>query len=84
MFISQLKLFLVSHNNHEKGIIKKKKIFDKKFNLDLVYDAELLGYLPSPFNNEIALVIVYIERGWEKTPYPTRYIIVGASLSKNL
>jgi len=42
--------------------------------------ATLLGFLPSPFENRIALVLLVQPSGWWETQQPLRFFITGLSL----
>ena len=42
--------------------------------------AALLGFLPSPYENRLALVLVVQPSGWEGSEPPLRFLVVGLSL----
>ena len=86
-FLSRVNVDLYLYNiteDGEKKIAKKTKtIFDKKVDLkSLQYGAMVVGYLKSPFEERIAIVMIYFRRGWEGPPHTTSFELIGASLSK--
>lgn len=60
----------------------RKTIFEQTYKTDeiLPLDMKVLGYLKSPFEPRVAVVMVEIWRGWEGPPHTTHTTIVGASL----
>ena len=48
------------------------------------YESLVLGYIPSPFNDSIAVILAYIERGYEGPPHTIHFQIIGASISQPL
>ncbi len=84
-FLSRVNVDLYSYSNIVDGQkkIATKTIFDKKIDLkSLYYGAMVIGYLKSPFEERIAMVMIYFRRGWEGSPHVTSFELVGASLSK--
>jgi hypothetical protein len=63
--------------------IKRKVLYARKDLLQFRYlDTFVGGYLNSPFEARIAIVLVLIQRGWEGPPHLFHVKFVGASLSK--
>jgi len=84
-FLSRVNVDLYSYSNTVDGQkkIATKTIFDKKIDLkSLYYGTMVVGYLKSPFEERIAIVVIYFRRGWEGSPHVTSFELVGASLSK--
>ncbi len=84
-FLSRVNVDLYLYNITKDGQkkIATKTIFDKKVDLkSLQYGAMVVGYLESPFEERIAIVMIYFRRGWEGPPHTTNFELVGASLSK--
>ena len=84
-FLSRVNVDLYLYNITEDGQkkIATKTIFDKKVDLkSLQYGTMVVGYLKSPFEERIAIVMIYFRRGWEGPPHTTSFELVGASLSK--
>ena len=42
--------------------------------------ATLLGFVPSPFENRVALVLLVQPAGWQGTAHPLRFLVSGLSL----
>lgn len=80
--------------NQDYGIIKgavlqlasqrkgRKTVFEQTYGTDeaLPLDMKVLGYFKSPFEPRIAVVLIYVWRGYEGPPHVTHFQIVGASL----
>ena len=84
-FLSRVNVDLYLYNITEDGQkkIATKTIFDKKIDLkSLQYGTMVAGYLKSPFEERIAIVMIYFRRGWEGPPHITSFELVGASLLK--
>lgn len=82
-FLSRVTIDLYSNTVDGQKKIATKTIFDKKVDLkSLQYGAMVIGYLKSPFEERIAIVMIYFRRGWEGPPHTTNFELVGASLSK--
>lgn len=76
-------LYLYSITVDGQKKIATKTILDKKVDLQsLQYSTMVVGYLKSPFEERIAIVMIYFGRGWEGPPHATSFELVGASLSK--
>lgn len=58
----------------------KKTILDHSYAKSLPLHVALLGYVKSPFEPRIAVVLMQVIRGWEGPPHTGRVQIVGASL----
>ena len=60
----------------------KKTIFEKTYKEDdpMPLDMKVLGYLKSPFEPRIAVVLVDVLRGYEGPPHVTHVQIIGSSL----
>lgn len=61
----------------------KKIVYEQHYPLDdygALLDADVLGFLQSPFEARGALLVIEIERGWEGPPHVTRTRVVGTSL----
>lgn len=60
----------------------KKTIFEKTYkeNDPMPLDIKVLGYLKSPFEPRIAVVMVEVWRGYEGPPHTTHTSIVGATM----
>lgn len=60
----------------------KKTIFEKTYKADesLPLDMKVLGYLKSPFEPRVAVVLVEVWRGYEGPPHITHTNIIGSSL----
>lgn len=59
----------------------KKTILDHAYSESLPLKVGLLGYVRSPFEARIAVVLMKVMRGWEGPPHTGRLQIVGASLT---
>ena len=82
-FLSRVNIDLYSNTVDGQKKIATKTIFDKKIDLkSLYYGTMVVGYLKSPFEERIAIVVIYFRRGWEGSPHVTSFELVGASLSK--
>jgi len=58
----------------------KKTILDHSYPKSLPLHVGLLGYVKSPFEPRIAVVLMKVIRGWEGPPHTGDVQIVGASL----
>jgi len=80
-FLTSLRLTL--HKKRNYAIQKSKTIFTQHLKpTDGYYDAVVTGYIDSPFEQRIAVILVYIQRGWEGPPNVTQIKLVGGSLVK--
>lgn len=60
----------------------KKLIYEKSYGEDgIPMDLKVLGYLKSPYEPRIALVLIEVWRGYEGPPHVTHINVVGASLN---
>ena len=76
--VAQGTLQLISRRNG------KKIVFDHNYvkpDEALPLDLKVLGYVKSPFEERIAVVMIEIYRGYEGPPHTTHVKIVGSSLS---
>lgn len=66
-------------NSKRKG---QKTIFEESYKADegSPLDMKVLGYLQSPFEPRVAVVMIAVWRGYEGPPHTTHVTIVGASL----
>lgn len=73
------------HKKRNYNIIRSKTISTQHFKASSgYYDAVIAGYIPSPFEKRIAVVLAYFVRGWEGPPNLTAIRLVGGSLVKGL
>ena len=61
----------------------KKTVFDQKYPEAKPLYVGMLGYLRSPFEPRVAIILVEIYRGYEGPPHVGQLRIAGASLDKN-
>lgn len=60
-----------------------KTVYEKHYPLDdygALLDAEVLGFLQSPFEARGALIVIEVQRGWEGPPHITLTRVAGTSL----
>jgi hypothetical protein len=59
----------------------KKTIFEKAYKTDeMPLDLKVLGYLKSPFEPRVAVVLIDVWRGYEGPPHVTHMTVIGSSL----
>lgn len=76
--VLQAELQLLSKRNG------KKTVFENTYGTDqeaTPLDLKVLGYLKSPFEPRIAVMMIEVHRGYEGPPHPTHVKIVGSSLA---
>ena len=67
----------------EYTIVNRKVLYMQKNMLEYRYlDAFIDGYIRSPFERRVAVLLVQVQRGWEGYLYVFKVKFVGASLSK--
>lgn len=60
----------------------KKTVYEKdRGSASGYYAASAIGWLPSPYERRIAVVLAEVRRGWEGPPHVISYRLIGASLS---
>ena len=80
-FLKEFELLLQKGRGDK--VVGEKTVFKKKYSIDdRVFDLFVLGYIPSPYTDRIAIVLARVSRGWEGAPHVMDFEIVGASLSK--
>lgn len=80
-FLTRFRLKLL----RQKGTmpVAEKTVYSKSYTIDnRVFDVFVLGYIPSPYTDRIAIFLATVSRGWEGKPHVIDLGIVGASLSK--
>jgi len=79
-FLQYLK---VNISNLKNG--RSKTIYRRYYNQESDYfDANITGYLRSPFEPRVAVILITVERGWEGAVSNTIITLTGASLMKKL
>lgn len=59
------------------------RIFSEYKNKDDLYlDAQIAGYVKSPYEPRVAVALCRIQRGWEGPPHPIYFSFVGCHLKK--
>jgi hypothetical protein len=76
--VNQATLQLISKQNGKKTILDK--TYGKETDPQPL-EMKVLGYLKSPFEPRIAVMLIEIQRGYEGPPHTTHIKIVGSSLS---
>ena len=61
----------------------KKTVLDEKYPEAMPLYVGMLGYLKSPLEPRIAIILVEIYRGYEGPPHVGNVMIAGAALDKN-
>lgn len=79
--IIQARLDLISRRQGKKTIFEDTYITGKKEFEASPLDLKVLGYLKSPFEPRIAVMMIEVNRGYEGPPHTTHIQIVGASLA---
>jgi hypothetical protein len=61
----------------------KKTVWDHAFSEDETFplDVDVVGYVKSPFEDRIAMILIEVYRGYEGPPHATNIEVAGASLS---
>lgn len=76
----QISEVTVELSSQRKG---QKTVYEKRYPLadyGSLLDADVLGFLPSPFEARGALLVIEVQRGWEGPPHTTYTLVVGTSL----
>lgn len=62
----------------------RKTVWDHAFSQDETYplDLDVVGYVKSPFEDRIAIILIQVFRGYEGPPHSTNIEVAGASLSR--
>jgi predicted RNA binding protein with dsRBD fold (UPF0201 family) len=80
-FLTKITFSLQIEKNYH--LWKKKKIYQKNFKpSNGYYDLITLGYIQSPYQNKIAILVAKVYRGWEYKPHVIDLQFIGASLTK--
>jgi len=77
--LSEMSLYLINVEANKE--IFREKIFSGQIGY-YSYESLVLGYIPSPFDDSIAVLLAYVERGYDGPPHSIHFQIIGASQAK--
>ena len=81
MGVLQARLDLISRRQGKKTVFEKTYSTGKEDSEAAPLELKVLGYVKSPFEPRVAVVMIEIWRGYEGPPHTTRVKIVGSSLT---
>lgn len=77
-FVKRHQIFL---KKAKAGTIKRAADHRSTAPYELILDLKLLGFVPSPYEDRLALVVGVLKQGWEGPPHVRDFFLVGSHLN---